>query len=148
VSRSHQNNWGGFFGGGFYLVVIAMTFGALSCGDCVETPSVASIAPSNAVAGSSGLVLIVNGNHFRRDSVVNWNGTARVTTFVSGHQLNAAIGAGDLAAPALAEITVFSPPQSQPVTFGSNTASSTTSASMKADCVGGTSRALSFAVNP
>ena len=148
MSGSHQNNWGGFYGAGFYLVVIAMTLGALSCGDCVETPSVASIAPSNAVAGSAGLVLIVNGNHFRRDSVVNWNGTTRATTFVSGHQLNAAIGAGDLAAPALAEITVFSPPQSQPVTFGSNTASSTTSASMKGDCVGGTSRALSFAVNP
>lgn len=133
--------------GCFHIGLLAISLGCLSCGDCVETPSIASITPTSATAGSPSLVLVVNGNHFRRDSTVNWNGTARTTTFVTGHQLNASISAEDLATPALVQVTVFSPPEPKPVTFGAS-GSSTATASTKADCVGGTSKTLSFAVNP
>jgi hypothetical protein len=130
-----------------YVLAIACSLSCFSCGDCVERPSVTSLAPTSATAGSSGLVLVVNGNHFQRTSTVNWNGMPRTTTFVSGHQLMAAITAADLAEPTAVEVTVFSPPQSRPVKFGTNVTSSATS-SVKADCVGGTSNVLPFAINP
>ena len=126
-------------------IAIACCVGGVSCGDCVETPSVSSIAPASAAVGSPGIELVVSGNHFQRNSTVNWNGRARATTFVSGDQLKAAVTAEDLATASLAQVTVLSPPQSQPVTFGTTAASSGTS-SMKADCVGGTSRVLNFVV--
>jgi len=128
-------------------VAIASTLAGFSCGDCVETPSISSITPTNAVVGSLGLELIVNGNHFQRNSTVNWNGMARGTAFVNGHQLKATIAAEDLATATMVKVTVFSPPQSQSVTFGSSAASSA-SASTTADCAGGTSQALNFTVSP
>jgi hypothetical protein len=123
--------------------------GCFSCGDCVETPSIASLAPTNATAGSTELVLVVNGNDFQRNSTIQWNGAARTTTFVSGHQVTATIPAADLAMPAVATVTVLSPPPSRPVTFGTTapTTSSATTA-VKMNCVGGTSNALNFAINP
>lgn len=129
-----------------YAIAIAC-LGSFSCGDCVETPSISSLAPANAAVGSPGIELVVNGNHFQRNSSVHWNGTARATTFVNGNQLRAALTAEDLAAASVAQVTVFSPPQSQPVTF-STAATSQATSSMTADCVGGTSRVLNFAVGP
>jgi len=129
------------------ILAIACSLGCLSCGDCVETPSISSIAPTSATAGSPALVLVVDGNQFQRNSTVEWNGTGRATIFVNGHQLKTTITAEDLAAPAAVKVTVFSPPQSQAVTFGSNATSSATS-SVKVDCAGGTSNVLNFAVNP
>ena len=127
-------------------VMIACSLASLSCGDCVETPSIASITPTSAVAGSSQLVLIVNGNHFQRTSVINWNAATRPTTFVNDHQLKAMITAEDLAAPAVVKVTVLSPPQSQPVMLGGSTTSTATT-STKADCAGGTSNAFNFTVS-
>ncbi|MFZ1006196.1 MAG: hypothetical protein WAN65_05135 [Candidatus Sulfotelmatobacter sp.] len=129
------------------ILAVACSLSFFSCGECVETPSIASIAPTSATAGSSALVLVVNGSQFQRNSIVEWNGSARATIFVNGHQLTTAIPTEDLAVPAAVKVTVFSPPQSQPVTFGANATSSATS-SLKGDCVGGTSNVLNFAVSP
>lgn len=129
------------------ILSIACSLSFFSCGDCVETPSIVSITPTSATEGSPALVLVVNGSQFQRNSTLEWNGAARATVFVNGHQLTTTIPAEDLAAPAAVKVTVFSPPQSQPTTFETNATSSATS-SMKADCAGGTSNALNFAVNP
>jgi hypothetical protein len=51
----------------------------------------------------------VNGTGFVSASVVNWNGAARTTTFVSGTQLQAAIRRTDVAAAGTATVTVFNP---------------------------------------
>jgi len=129
-------------------IAIACCMGSLSCGDCVQTPSVSSITPANAAVGSPGIELVVNGNHFQRNSVVNWNGTARATTFVNGDQLQAAVTAADLATASVAHVTVSSPPQSQPVTLSTNATTSSATSTMTADCVGGTSRTMNFVVGP
>ena len=118
-----------------------------SCGDCVETPSIASISPNNAAAGSPQVVLVVTGNHFQRNSVVNWNNQPRPTTFVNGHQLTAVVSATDLTTPAVVNVTVFSPPQSQPVMFGTDSKASSSTNSLTVDCAGGVSGALPFEVN-
>ena len=50
------------------------------------------------------------GSNFVSASVVQWNGSARPTTFVSSTQLTAQIQASDIAASGEVAITVFSPP--------------------------------------
>ena len=71
----------------FAALAITLAVSALSCGTCPPFPSIASISPASATAGVSQFLLTVNGNDFRRDALVSWNGAFRVTTFVSTHQL-------------------------------------------------------------
>lgn len=71
--------------------------------------STASISPSVAVAGGAAFTLTVNGTNFVNNSTVNWNGSARATTFVSATQLTAAIPATDIAAAGTAAVTVVTP---------------------------------------
>lgn len=124
--------------------VLAITLAtALSCGTCPPVPSVTSLSPANAAAGGTQFLLTVNGDDFRRDSVVNWNGSFVVTTFVSTHQLFAVIPAADIAQPGTAAVFVFNPPEGSTtfVSGGIGVMSTTT-------CSGKTSNAVSFAINP
>jgi len=73
-------------------------------------PTVTSLSPSSAMATSGAFSLTVNGTGFTSASVVNWNGSPRVTTFVSGTQLRAAIGDADVAAVGTAQVSVTTPP--------------------------------------
>src|SRR5258708_7664131 len=72
-------------------------------------PSLSSISPSNATAGSAGFTLTVNGSNFMSGSIVRVNGSNRTTTFVSSARLTAAIPTSDLAVGAFLSITVFTP---------------------------------------
>jgi YVTN family beta-propeller protein len=75
------------------------------------SPSVAngSLSPSSAVAGSAAFTLTVNGSNFISSSVVQWNGSPRTTTFVSGTSLQAAITAADIVSAGAAMVTVMNP---------------------------------------
>jgi len=73
-------------------------------------PTVTSLSPASAVAGSAAFTLTVNGTGFTSAAVVRWNGADRTTTFVSGTQLRAAVPAADVAAAGTAQVTVFLPP--------------------------------------
>jgi hypothetical protein len=59
-------------------------------------PTIASISPTHSPAGAA-FVLTVNGTNFVNASVVNLNGAAKTTTFVSALQLTAALTAADAA---------------------------------------------------
>ncbi len=72
-------------------------------------PSIFSISPSTAEQGSAAFTLTVNGSNFVTGSTVQWNGTPRPTTFVSGTQLTAQIGAADIATFGNATVTVSNP---------------------------------------
>jgi trimeric autotransporter adhesin len=72
-------------------------------------PTLGTVSPSSATAGSPNLVLAVTGTDFVRGSTVLWNGSERATTFVSPTSLLAYVPASDLAAAGAAEITVASP---------------------------------------
>ncbi|HEX4945114.1 MAG TPA: hypothetical protein VFZ34_00435 [Blastocatellia bacterium] len=72
-------------------------------------PTLASISPNLATAGSASFTLTVNGTNFNNNSVVQWNGAARTTTFVSATQLTAAISAADVLNAGSATVTVFNP---------------------------------------
>ena len=70
-------------------------------------PITTSLSPSSVLAGGPAFTLTVNGSGFRVGSAVRWNGVNRPTTFVSATQLQASIGATDIAAPGTADVTVF-----------------------------------------
>ena len=74
-----------------------------------QTPTISILSPSSAIAGNSGFILNVNGTNFTSGSTVQFNGSARVTTFVSSTQLRAAIGTADIASPGVAQITAVNP---------------------------------------
>jgi hypothetical protein len=72
-------------------------------------PTLTSLSPVNAPVGGASFTLTVNGTGFVPASVVQWNGAARATTFVSSTQVQAAIEAADIATAGSASIRVFSP---------------------------------------
>jgi len=67
------------------------------------------LSPASGTAGEPAFTLTVNGTNFFHASQVNWNGSFRVTTYVSPTQLKAAILASDIATAGSALVTVTNP---------------------------------------
>jgi hypothetical protein len=105
-------------------------------------PTISSISPATAVAGSGGFTLTITGTNFVTNSVVRWNGSPRPTTFVSSTQLTAAIPASDIATAGTANVTVFNP---APGGGTSNTAIFTIQASNPAPTISSISPATAVA---
>ena len=74
-----------------------------------SAPVLAGINPSSVVSGGAGFTLIVSGSEFVGNSVVNYSGVARQTTFNSSTQLSIAVSPSDIANPGMASITVTNP---------------------------------------
>jgi len=72
-------------------------------------PTLGSFNPTSVTARNAAFTLSVAGTGFVSTSTVQWNGTARVTTFVSSTQLQAAITAADVATAGTVNVTVSSP---------------------------------------
>jgi hypothetical protein len=104
-------------------------------------PTISSISPATAVAGSGNFTLTITGTNFVNGSVVRWNGSDRTTTFVSSTQLTAAIPASDIATAGTANVTVFNPApgggESGAVTFTINNPAPTISSISPATAVAG-----------
>lgn len=98
-------------------LLVTLTALTLACGYTAKTtpavagtiPAIAALSPSSMTAGSLAFTLTVNGTNFGSQAVVNWNGAARATTFVSGNQIAAAIPAADIATAGSAAVTVTNP---------------------------------------
>jgi|SRR5713226_6883306 len=125
------------------LLVIVLTVGSLSCGVCAPKPFINSISPNVAAAGGNQFLLTVNGTDFRRDSIVSWNGSLRVTKFVSVHQLVGAISAADISSPGTLVVFVFNPPESNATSVSGAIGTSNVTV-----CSGKNSNAVSFTINP
>ncbi len=72
----------------------------------VSAPTITSLSPTTAPAGSAALTLTVNGTGFLSAATVQWNGSALATTFVSATQLMATVPASLLASAGNATVTV------------------------------------------
>ena len=72
-------------------------------------PTLGALSQTIASAGSAAFVLTLTGTNFVAGTVVNWNGVALATTFVSATQVTAAVPAADLLAGAAISVTVFNP---------------------------------------
>src|SRR5205809_3231674 len=126
------------------LVVLTITLAmVVSCGACPPAPSVASLSPSSTSAGGSQFLLTLDGNDFRRDSVVSWNNSFRVTTFTSSRRLVATITATDIAQPGTVLLFVFNPPEGGTTFVSGGIGLISTSA-----CRGKNSNVVSFTINP
>ncbi len=71
------------------------------------SPTLLSISPNAALAGSTAFTLTVTGSNFITGSVIKWNGTALVTTYINATQLTAAVPAANITTAGNATITVF-----------------------------------------
>ena len=125
------------------VLAVALVATAVSCGTCPAAPSITSISPSSTTAGGSQFLLTVNGNDFRRDSLASWNGSFRVTTFISYHQVVATITATDIAQPGAVLVFVFNPPEG-----GTNFISGGVGVMSTTSCSGKNSNVVSFTINP
>ena len=67
------------------------------------------LVPDAVAPGGQSFTLTVNGTGFVPGSVVQWNGTALATTYVSSAELTAVVPASDIASAGTASITVASP---------------------------------------
>jgi len=98
-------------------------------------PAVTSVSASTTSLASTpacsaqGFTLTVNGTNFTSDAIVNWNGAAEPTTFVSATQLTAAIPATAAEFPGSAAVTVTNSvgtSPSSPVTLTTSSTALTT----------------------
>ena len=84
------------------------TFGSADSGSA-SPPTITSVSPSAVTAGGPLFTLIVNGTGFVNEdvqSVVQWNGVDRVTSFFDSTKVPAFILAADIASPGTANVTV------------------------------------------
>jgi uncharacterized protein (TIGR03437 family) len=71
-------------------------------------PTISSLSPPSATAGGQAFPLTVNGANFGSDAVVQWNGAALPTHFVSSAQLTATVSASLIATAQTISISVTS----------------------------------------
>jgi hypothetical protein len=67
------------------------------------------LVPDAAAPGGATFTLTVNGTGFVSSSVVNWNGNALATAFVSRSQLTATVPSANIATASTASVTVVNP---------------------------------------
>ncbi|WP_125932634.1 beta strand repeat-containing protein, partial [Hymenobacter glacialis] len=113
-------------------------------------PAISSLSPSSVTAGAAPQTLTVNGSNFLASSVVNFNGSARTTTFVSASQLTIGLTAADQATAGTYNVTVTNPAPgggtSAPATFTVNPApvACTAPTNLSASAVTSTSATVRF----
>ena len=72
----------------------------------VKAPTIGSVSPASAVAGSAAFTLTVTGTNFVATSVVMWGATPLTTTYRSPTSLTAAVTSAQLASAGSPKITV------------------------------------------
>lgn len=96
-------------------VALVALFTAASCSDTNNTfqPNTGAVliflSPADAYAGGAAFTLTVNGNGFVAQTVVQWNGQNRTTTYVSAALVTAAIPATDIATAGTVYINTLNP---------------------------------------
>ena len=96
VEVSVHNPDGGFSNPGFFRVY-------------TRKPIVTALSPPRTSAGGAGFILTVQGSDFLPESVVEWNGLNRPTTYMSDTELRVSIRTEDIAAGGRFPVTVVNP---------------------------------------
>ena len=84
------------------------TSAALDYAITVPTPVVTAISPQNVTQGAAAVVTIT-GTGFEANSVAQWNGSGRVTTYVNSTTLQLALTASDTASFGIGQVSVANP---------------------------------------
>jgi hypothetical protein len=93
-------------------------------------PAIAELAPDNTNSGGPGFILTVNGTNFSTKAVVNFNGTAQPTTYVSATLVTAVIAASAIESPATIPVSVTNPAVAGAGAYGSGGTQAETSNTM------------------
>ncbi len=72
-------------------------------------PAIVSLSPNSANAGGAAFTVTITGYNFISSSSVQWNGSARTTTYTSGTQLQVQIVSADIANSGSASVSVTNP---------------------------------------
>ena len=72
-------------------------------------PVIAGLVPNNVIAGSGAFLLEVDGSSFAANAVINFNGMAQTTTFVSAAKLTAMVPAASITTAGTVPVTVTNP---------------------------------------
>ena len=91
---------------GFILAILIASLGCGKGSSNSGTPAVSSLSVSTVTVNSPATTETISGANFSSTSVVNFNGTALTTTYVSGSQLTAIIPASSLTTAGSFTITV------------------------------------------
>jgi hypothetical protein len=118
------------------LLLAVLTAFTMACGYSSKStpptagtmPAIAQLSPTDATAGGAAFMLTVNGMNFTSQAVVNFNGAALPTTFVTGSQLTAAIPASSIATSGTAKVTVTNPGAAGNGIYGGGTLAETSAA--------------------
>jgi DNA/RNA endonuclease G (NUC1) len=73
-------------------------------------PLISSIDPTSVTVGSPDFVLTVQGQNFKNNSVIQWNGSGLITIFISASELKTTVPAANVTSSGTINITVFTPP--------------------------------------
>jgi hypothetical protein len=111
--------------------------------------TITGLSPSSVIAGAATFALTVNGTGFVAGSVVQWNGTALSTTFVSATQLTASVPANLVSNPGSATVAVVNPSgtSSGTVSFAINEPSITTITSLSPSSASAGGPAFTLTIN-
>lgn len=146
---------------GLYQGLVCGLFVSLlcSCGGGSSTPpppsgnpapSIQSISPNSAAAGSNGFTLTVTGSNFLSSSTVTWNGNSRKATFVSASQLTIAVSASDLGTSGTVPVVVTNPTPGggqSSATFTINAPATPTLTSVSPNTLGAGTSAITLVAN-
>jgi IPT/TIG domain len=91
------------------LLAIGIGCGYSSKSSMTAMPTIAQLNPPSAAAGSGQFQLVVVGANFASNAVVNFNGAAMATTFVSSTKLQATIPASAIMNAGTVPVTVTNP---------------------------------------
>jgi hypothetical protein len=75
----------------------------------IPAPAAGSVSPASATAGDPPLAMSIGGTGFERGAVVMWDGRDLPTTFLSGQELRAEVGADVLQIVGIVAVTVRNP---------------------------------------
>src|SRR5690242_4163224 len=103
---------------GHYMLFVLNSQGVPSVGRIVRLggggtvstgPAVTALTPNQVAANGPAFTLTIDGSGFVAGSTVQWNGSARPTTFVSDARLTASISNADIANAGTATVRVVNP---------------------------------------
>ena len=88
-------------------------------------PTIAQLVPNNANAGGTAFTFEVDGTNFASNAVINFNGAAQATTWVSAAKLTTMISATAITASGTVPVTVTNPAVGGGGIYGGGTAAAT-----------------------
>ena len=109
-------------------ILLALT---LACGyssPAANMPAISGLNPGSTNAGAAAFMLTVNGTNFASKAVVNWNGNAQATTYVTSGQLMITVPASAVANSGMVKVTVTNPATSGTGMYGGGSPAMTSQA--------------------